>query len=78
MRLRNIKRQQARKARPKRPVPPELRTHTRYSAGKTIAQIGSPQSRFEADQKTMRRCGICGKSHRDCGCAELLEALNER
>ena len=75
MRLRNIKRAQARKAMPKRPVPAELRTHTRYSRSKSIPQIGSPQSRFEADQKTMRSCSICGKAHRDCACAEVMELI---
>ena len=78
MRLRNIKRRQKRTAQPKSRVPSELRTHTRYSRSKNIPQIGSPQSRFESDQRTMRRCGICGKAHRDCVCAEIMEAANDR
>ena len=79
MRLRNIKRQQARKARPKQPVPPELRTQTRYGASKRlpgVGGVGDLQSRFEKDQKRIRTCGICGKAQRDCGCAELLAILS--
>ena len=75
MRLRTIKRRQSRKANLRARVPAELRTHTRYSRSKSMPHVGSPQSRFEADQRTMRRCAICGKAHRDCACAQIMEGL---